>query len=75
MFDIFSDSSIQMNREELVTALGEPGDLLFTTEKERLNNKKVLYVLDELSGSEDSRLIEAFPVVLANCAHRGIKLR
>ena len=63
-----------MNKEKLTTALGELGYRLFTPEKERLGSKKVLDVLDELSGSEDSRLIEAFPVVLANCAHRGIKL-
>jgi hypothetical protein len=63
-----------MNKEELITALGELGYRLFTSEKERLSSKRVLDVLDELSGSEDSRLIEAFPLVLANCAHRGIKL-
>ena len=63
-----------MNKEEMITALGELGYRLFTPEKERLSSKKALDVLDELSGSEDSRLIEAFPLVLANCAHRGIKL-
>jgi hypothetical protein len=63
-----------MNKEELITTLGELGYPLFTPEKGGLNSKKVLDVLDKLSGSEDSRLIEAFPVVLANCAHRGIKL-
>ena len=63
-----------MKREELITALGELGYRLLTPEKGKLSSKKVLDVLDELSGSEDSRLVEAFPVVLANCAHRGIKL-
>jgi len=63
-----------MNREELITSLRELGYSLLTPEKEKLNSKKVLDVLDELSSSEDSRLIEAFPIVLANCAHRGIKL-
>ncbi len=63
-----------MNKKELITALGELGYRLFTHEKERLSSKKVLDVLDELPDSEDSRLIEAFPVILANCAHRGIKL-
>lgn len=63
-----------MKREELITALGELGYRLFTPEKEKLSSRKVLDVLDKLSGSEDTRLIEAFPVVLANCAHRGIKL-
>jgi hypothetical protein len=63
-----------MNKEELITALGELGYYLFTPEKESLSNSKVLDVLDELSGSENLRLIEGFPVVLANCAHRGIRL-
>ena len=63
-----------MNKKELITALGELGYRLFTHEKERLSSEKVLDVLDELPDSEDSRLIEAFPVILANCAYRGIKL-
>ena len=63
-----------MNKEELITALGQLGYRLFSPEKQRLSSKKVLDVLDELPDSEDSRLIEAFPVILANCAHRGIKL-
>jgi hypothetical protein len=63
-----------VNKEELITALGELGYRLFSPEKERMSSKKVLDLLHELSGSEDSRLIEAFPVVLANCAHRGIKV-
>ena len=63
-----------MKKGELITALGELGYLLFTPERERLSNEKIYDVLDELSGAEDSRLIEAFPVVLANCLHRGIKL-
>jgi len=65
---------MQMKKEELISALGALGYRLFTKENERVNRGKVLDVLDELSGSEDSRLIEAYPVVLANCAHRGIKL-
>lgn len=65
---------MQMKKEELISALGALGYRLFTKENERVNSGKVLDVLDELSGSEDSRLIEAYPVVLANCAHRGIKL-
>jgi hypothetical protein len=63
-----------MNKDELITALGELGYRLFTPEKDMLSSKKFFDVLDELSACEDSRLIEAFPVVLANCAHRGIKL-
>lgn len=63
-----------MKREELITALGKLGYRLFITEKAEISGKKVLDVLGELAESPDSRLIEAFPVVLANCAHRGIKL-
>ncbi|MBW1797196.1 MAG: hypothetical protein JRJ21_02060 [Deltaproteobacteria bacterium] len=63
-----------MKREKLITALGELGYRLFTLEKDKMGSKKVLDILDELSRSEDKRLIEAFPVVLANSAHRGIKL-
>ena len=63
-----------MNKEQLITALGELGYRLLTPEKGGLSSEKVLDVLAELSGAKDSRLIEAFPVVLANCAHRGIKV-
>jgi hypothetical protein len=34
----------------------------------------VLELLDELADSEDPRLVEGFPVVLANCAQRDLKL-
>ena len=63
-----------MKHEELITALGALGYRLLTPEKEIRSSKKVFDVLGELSGTDNSRLIEAFPVVLANCAHRGIKL-
>jgi len=63
-----------VNKEELITALGELGYRLFSPENERVSSKKVPDMLDELSASDDSRLIEAFPVVLANCVHRGIKV-
>jgi hypothetical protein len=63
-----------MNREELITASGELGFRLLTPEKRILSDKRVLDVLDGLSVSEDPRLIEGFPVVLANSFHRGIKL-
>jgi len=63
-----------MKKQELITALGQLGYQLFTTEKRKVGKKQIYDVLDELANSTDSRLIEAFPVVLANCAHRGIKL-
>ena len=65
---------MQMKKEELISALGALGYRLFTKGNERVNSGKVLDVLDELSGSDDSRLLEAYPVVLTNCVHRGIKL-
>ena len=63
-----------MNKEELTTALEQLGYQLFATEKRKVGKKQIYDVLDELANSTESRLIEAFPVVLANCAHRGIKL-
>ncbi|MCP4668634.1 MAG: hypothetical protein GY849_20010, partial [Deltaproteobacteria bacterium] len=54
-----------MKREELITALGKLGYSLISPEKEKIGSKMVLHVLGELAGSKDSRLIEAFPVVLA----------
>ncbi|GAG94209.1 unnamed protein product [marine sediment metagenome] len=35
---------------------------------------EVFELLDDLVDSEDPRLVEGFPVVLANCAHRGLRL-
>lgn len=63
-----------MEKEELIEALGQLGYQLFATEAKKIGKKKIYAVLNQLAYSTDSRLIEAFPVVLANCAHRGIKL-
>lgn len=63
-----------MNKEELITASAELGFRPLIPEKRIISVKSVLDVLDGLSGSDDSRLIEAFPVVLANSFHRGIRL-
>lgn len=63
-----------MNKEELTTVLEQLGYQLFATEKRKVGKKQIYDVLDELANSTESRLIEAFPVVLANCAHQGIKL-
>ncbi|HUT72431.1 MAG TPA: hypothetical protein VMW89_17310 [Desulfatiglandales bacterium] len=63
-----------MEKEELIEALGQLGYQLFATEAKKIGKKKIYAVLNELAHSTDSRLIEAFPVVLANCAHRGINL-
>lgn len=63
-----------MNKEELITTMGQLGYSLITPDKKRLNSNMILDLLAELSDTEELRLIEGFPVVLANCAHRGIKL-
>jgi len=63
-----------MRKEELITALGQLGYQLFSTGNRKVGKKRTYDVLDELANSTDARLIEAFPVVLANCAHQGIEL-
>lgn len=63
-----------MNKEELIILLGKLGYRLFAPETAEISGKKVLDVLRELPESPDSRFIEAFPVILANCAHQGIKV-
>ena len=71
---LFGEKVVQMRKEELITALGQLGYDLLTPEKKKVGKKQMYDVLDELAHSIDSRLIEAFPVVLANCGHRGIRL-
>lgn len=63
-----------MKREDLIAALADLGYPLIATGKSRITTKKIKEVLDGLCGSADSRLIEGFPVILANCAHRGLNL-
>lgn len=63
-----------MKKEEIIALLGRLGYHFFDAEKEKLDKTEIYSVLRELSDSSDYRLIEAFPVVLANCAHRGIEL-
>ena len=63
-----------MNKEELITTMGQLGYRLFTPGRKQLSGKKILDLLAELSDTGELRLIEGFPVVLANCARRGIKL-
>jgi hypothetical protein len=63
-----------MKREDLVFNLGRLGYSLVTPEAEELRVDQVVELLNELVDSKDSRLIEGFPVVLANCARRGMNL-
>ena len=63
-----------MKKEDLIAALGDLGYPLVVPGKPRITQQKVAEVLSTLGNSVDPRLIEGFPVILANCAHRGLKL-
>ena len=63
-----------MKREDLILNLGRLGYTLLRTETPKVKEHEVLELLDELSDSKDPRLVEGFPVVLANCAQRNLKL-
>jgi hypothetical protein len=63
-----------MKREDLIVALGDLGYPLIVTGKKEITGKKIMEVLDGLAGSDEPRLLEGFPVILANCAHKGVGL-
>ena len=63
-----------MDREDLIVALGNLGYPLVVPSRPKITQGKVKEVLSALSRSADPRLIEGFPVILANCAHRGLKV-
>jgi hypothetical protein len=63
-----------MKREDLVSNLGRLGYTLLRPEFPIVKEHEVLDLLEELVDSKDSRLVEGFPVVLANCAQRGLVL-
>ena len=63
-----------MKKEDLIAALGDLGYPLVVPDRPRITRQKVAEVLSTLGNSVDSRLIEGFPVILANCARRGLKL-
>jgi hypothetical protein len=63
-----------MKREDLVLNLGRLGYTLVKPKTHKIKEYEVLELLDELVDSEDPRLVEGFPVVLANCAHEGMNL-
>ena len=50
------------------------GYTLVSPEMNKNKKNGALELLEELVDSEDPRLVEGFPVVLANCAHRGLDL-
>lgn len=63
-----------MKREDLVFNLSRLGYSLVSPEVEELGEEQVVELLAELVDSKDLRLVEGFPVVLANCAQRGMNL-
>lgn len=63
-----------MNKEEVVFNLGRLGYKLLSPKSSELKEPEVLELLESLAESKDSRLVEGFPVVLANCARRDMKL-
>jgi hypothetical protein len=63
-----------MKREKLVFNLGRLGYSLVTPDVQEVGGDQVVEVLAELVDSKDLRLVEGFPVVLANCAQRGMNL-
>ncbi len=63
-----------MKREDLLFNLGSLGYTLVSPEARNLKKAQVLELLEELVESEESRLVEGFPVVLANCGYRGMNL-
>lgn len=65
---------MRMKREDLVFNLGRLGYSLVTPEAQEVGEDQVVELLAELVDSKDLRLVEGFPVVLANCAQRGMNL-
>ena len=63
-----------MKREDLVTNLARLGYSLVTPDVPEVGEEQVVELLAELVDSKDLRLVEGFPVVLANCAQRGMNL-
>lgn len=58
----------------MIEALADLGYPLISATKSRITAKSIREVLDGLLSSDESRLIEGFPVILANCAHKGLTL-
>jgi hypothetical protein len=63
-----------MERKDLVLNLGRLGYSLVTPDVPEVGEEQVVELLAELVDSKDLRLVEGFPVVLANCAQRGMNL-
>ena len=63
-----------MERELLITALGEMGYPLVSPVPAAMKGSQVADILDDLVCSDDPRFTEGFPVVLANCAFTKIEV-
>lgn len=59
-----------MTKPELIESLNDLGFPLLLPQREK-TSQQVNQVLIELSNSNDSRLLEGFPVILAHCAYHG----
>jgi hypothetical protein len=66
-----------VRKEDLILNLGRLGYALVRPKTRKVKEDDVLELLDELAESEDPRLVEGFPVVLANCVQNdlGLNLR
>jgi hypothetical protein len=63
-----------MSREDLILRLGRLGYSPVRPGTSGIKDYEALKLLDELAESDDPRLVEGFPVSLANCAQRDLKL-
>ena len=57
-----------LNKSDLIDSLGSLGYPVLSTPKKQPDRTDVIKVLDALAESDDLRLIEGFPVVIANWA-------
>jgi hypothetical protein len=62
-----------MKKEDLILALGAHGYPLVIPEKEKDDENQFMRILSELAVSNDPRLIEGFPVLLARWAQKGLE--
>ena len=63
-----------MKKEDLIVSLGNLGYPILSKDKNIINKREIIDVLDALVDLDEPRLIEGFPVILAYCAHRRSKL-
>ncbi|QTA83858.1 Uncharacterized protein dnl_62790 [Desulfonema limicola] len=62
---------MSMTKADLIESLGDLGFTLVIPEKKK-SPEEIGRVLQELALSDDARLVEGFPVVLAHCVSNGL---